>query len=101
MICMPPDQRFEAETELAIHRIAEHVRKVLAKAPQLSNEQQRLSELFRGPHVSQAEGSRVELDAVTVTRPEPLTDDRTWHPTSCHWSDPWSKESANSPECSA
>jgi hypothetical protein len=66
MICMPPDQRFEAETELAIHRIAEHVRKVLANAPPLSDEQkQRLSELFRGPHVSQAERSRVELDAVT------------------------------------
>jgi hypothetical protein len=32
-------ERVEAETELATHRIADHVRRVLAKAPPLSDEQ--------------------------------------------------------------
>jgi hypothetical protein len=35
-------ERVEAETELATHRIAEHVRRILAKSPPLSDDQRLL-----------------------------------------------------------
>jgi hypothetical protein len=51
-------ERVEAETELATHRIAEYVRRILAKAPPLSDAQRQRIVGLLSPNASHAIGGQ-------------------------------------------